>query len=292
MSSSQQIINVEGIDRESYASLLRLNPIGASPPTSTYITPDNTISILTTASLPSVVITLTARILLPDGTISLNQYSLSVPGGNVPIQKEWSVPEGFLLTLCVYSNTVSGSRWAFVQVLLLQTSQQPRLATSALCSGFPTRSTPISFPSGVNVNNLDCVGNVRPVTGTIPAGGNYAAQAVPPNVRWRLIGIYFTFTTSAVVSNRALFIRFIQSAAVTFTLLINTADQPAGTNWFYQVGAGLSHVASVEQAFACAPLPTWQIFNQGDEIDIIPRSSDVGDLFTVITYLVEEWVCP
>jgi hypothetical protein len=283
---------VEGQNHESYASLLRLNPQGATPPTATYISADNQLALYAAGSFIGSPIIAVARILLPDGKVSLNQFSFTLQAVNIPNAAQWNLPEGFLLSLVVYNSAASYNRYTFVQVQLVQTSQNPPIFTSVLCAGYPTKYVPLSFPVGVNLNTLDCVGGIRPVTGTRPAAGNNFLESAPSNVQRRIISLNFTLTTSAAVANRDVYLQVAASGNLVFNLLLNVTSQAAGLTWNYQVGAGLSQITSVAQGSVSAPLPTELRLNAGDAMQTSIAGLQVADQLSAPVYQLEEWQCP
>lgn len=283
---------VNDADVYTYGPQLRLDPQGATPPTAAYINADNQIGFFTSANSTSFVLSAVVRILLPDGTVSLNQYSFPIPNSRAAVLTQWNLPEGFLLTIAVYANTASDRRQVFCQVNLLQTGQNPPILTSVLCSGYLSPTVPISFPVGVNQNNLDCYGNVRYSFITLPGAGNNLSEVVPTNSRWRLISLQFDLLTSAAVGNRDVWLEIGEATAIYCRVLANTTTQAASLFWRYEFGAGMAAVTAINQGYVSAPLPTWMFIRNPGYIQTRIAGIQPGDAITNGAYLFEEWLCP
>jgi hypothetical protein len=286
------IVTVEGINHESYGPQLRLNPQGASPPTAAYISADNQIGFFTSAVGPQFILTAIARVLLPGGVVSLNQYSFPIVSSRTGVFTQWNLPEGFLLTLAVYANTQSDRRQVFCQANLLQTGQTPPIMTGVLCAGYLSPTVPISFPVGVNQNNIDCYGNVKGAFTTIPGPGSNISEQIPANSKWRVISLTFDLTTSAAVANRDVYVQFTESGLMYFSMLANTASQTAGLTWHYQIAAGMALATSVAQGYVSAPFPTWTFMRFPGIMQTTIKGLQAGDVITNGAYQFEEWICP
>jgi hypothetical protein len=283
---------VNDADIYTYGPQLRLQPQGATPPTAAYISGDNQIGFFTAAITGVYTLTALARILLPDGTVSLNQYSFLIPATRTATLTQWNLPEGFLLTLAVYANVESQKRQVFCQVNLLQTGQNPPMMTSVLCAGYLSPTVPISFPVGVNQNNIDCYGNMRASPTTIPGPGSNISEQCPANTRWRITSLTFDLTTSAAVANRDVYVQIVEGPVLYFSGLANTTTQAASLTWHYEIAAGMAQVTSVTQGYVSAPLPTWVFMRSTAFLQTNIHGLQAGDVIANGAYQFEEWLCP
>jgi hypothetical protein len=283
---------VNDADVYTYGPQLRLDPQGATPPTAAYISADNQIGFFTSTTALAFTLTAIARILLPDGTVSLNQYAFLIPNTRAATLTQWNLPEGFLLSISVYANAGSDRRQVFCQVNLLQTGQTPPILTAVLCAGYLSPVVPISFPVGVNQNNIDCYGSVKVFNTTIPGAGSNISEQVPANTRWRLISLTFDLITSAAVANRDVFVQISEGPTIYFSVLANTATQTAGLTWHYEIAAGMAQVTAVAQGYVSAPLPTFMFIRFPGAFSTSIRGLQAGDLIANGAYLAEEWLCP
>jgi hypothetical protein len=283
---------INDADVYTYGPELRLDPQGATPPTAAYISADNKIGFFTSTFASQFTLTAIARILLPNGRVSLNQYSFLIPPLAAGVLTQWNLPEGFLLSMAVYANTASDRRQVFCQVNLLQTGQNPPILTGVICSGYLSPSVPISFPVGVNQNNIDCYGNTKIFIGTVPGPGNNISEQVPANARWRMISFRFFFTTSVAVGNRDVYVEIQEAGLRYLSVLANTTSQPAGQTWRYEIAAGMPAVTALTQGYVSAPLPTMMFIRSPGVIQTAIAGLQPGDAITDLNYLAEEWLCP
>jgi hypothetical protein len=286
------IVTAEGYERESWASLLRLNPLGASPPTANYVTADDLISVYSSTNYSNVAMALVYRLLLPDGKVSVNYFNFFVGNTSSTNLNQFPLTEGFLLSVLVYGFFNSGLRAIFCQVQLNRTRQTPPISTSVLCSGYPSASVPISFPFGVNTNNWDATGNIRAVTGTAPSVGNNINEVVPATSRWRINSCRFVFTTSAAVGNRDVYLYLVSSGLPLVNILMNTSSQTAGLTWDYTAGSNMAQVTAVSQRYCSNSIPPTVILSGGDSIQTSVVGMQAGDQLSYPFYQFEEWLCP
>lgn len=273
------------------ASEIGLNVQNSNPPTAAYVGKDDSLWVGSANPNPSSVITVNGRVLMPDGSIKLNQWTLRFAASRSMTYQQLNLPEGFLLSIAAVSNqTPGGVGSCYIEVVLSRLPPAVFNAAQVLCQGYSNFNQPVTWPGGVNTTSVDCVGVSRTVAGTAPAAGVNISETVPLNTKWRLVTFRFTLSTSAVVKNRVVELVFDDGGGV-FGASGVTFNQLASTTFTYNFAAGFAGVTN--NGTPCyIQLPTPMALMPLFRIRTNTTNLDAGDQFSLPIYLVEEWLMP
>lgn len=274
----------------SYGSQLTLDPQDSVAPVENYITQDMFLSIQHWASVAGISITITARLLLPDGTLKLSQQVLvttsdrSKQGGTV------ALTEGFLLSVVVQIASPNVEDRIFVSVRLSKGSIGQATIVQQLCAGYPNINRFVTWPPGVHEGSSETNGYINSVTGTTPGAGSEISETVPSNARWELLSFHYSLTTSATVATR-------QSALIiddgTNILWESTQinQQAASLVYGYSFFPGSPQIAAQTVSVIVASPIGIQLL-PGFRIRTTTLNLQAGDQYTPPQYLVKEWIHP
>lgn len=271
----------------SYESQLTLNPEDSVPPVEAYITADTRLNISYACAVAGLTVLVSARILLPDGTVINNSWSLVTTGDRSRNAASYQLAEGFLLSITAAISSSTGNMRAYVWLRLQRAGLQVQLLTA----GYPTQGRILTWPNPVIDNETDGVGAIVSVTGTLPPAGAEISEVVPTNAMWELLSFHYSLMTS--------------SAAATRTTSLLADD---GTNVFWQgTQSGSGQAASLTYQYTHFPGATQvagqsviDIFASPFGLKLMPgfrlRSNtgllQAGDQYSAPQYLVREWLVP
>lgn len=146
---------------------------------------------------------ITARVLLPDGSVSLLEAQQVLDGTVTPEFVTYPLTEGFLLNVTVTSiGNVIEPGWAYVTVGLCRPPTGTLQVSEKLAAGYPNDLDPLSWPSDACVEPGD--GPTFPVfalkNGNGPNG--FPSLSLKHFALYRLVAAQWKVVTSAVVANR------------------------------------------------------------------------------------------
>lgn len=268
-----------------------LNVQDAAPPTAAYMgVDDQLIVIVSTSRALGISVQINARLLMPDGTIVPNTWKSIFPVGRSAQNAVVSLPECFILSFAAYTGSGQGVLDTFVEVMILRGGAQGSFVNQVLCSGYPQINNPLSWPSGVSTDNVNCVGNIRSITGTTPGAGGEISETVPLNAKWRIISIVLSLTSSATVGTRQPTLNFTDGTNIVAGAQ-NSLTQPASTTVGWTFADGLSLISS-NSARATVPLMRQFFMMPGWKFQSATGGLQVGDQYAAPQYVVEEWLLP
>lgn len=267
-----------------------LNVQAASPPISAYAGKDDTLFILTSVASGSPLITVAARLLMPDGTVKPNVWSFTPNTQRAALYTPITLPECFILSLSITCILTGTTRPVYAQALLFRGQTGGTGAAQVLCSGYLTQNVALSWPSGYNTDNVNCVGSIRSITGTTPAAGANISESVPANAKWRFIAMTFTLVTSVAVANRVVLVQF-GAAGLPFVNCGPSTVQAASISNPYMVGAGLLNLPASSLVINIA-VPLSILLTAGQTITTAVANIQAADQLSAPQYEVEEWLIP
>jgi hypothetical protein len=254
-----------------------------------YLTGDDNLRITTIGALANAVLAIEGRLVTPEG-VAIPFAERHVPSSTYTSTSQvLPIAEGILTHLQVRATSGSALRghvFAVVEVVRGGSSNAQPLGT--ILQGYVTATQRLAWPGSLMESSTAGVGRVRSITGTNPAAGVEISETVPAGVRWRLLSLWFTLTTSAVVANR------------TPRIVIDD-----GATEYYRAGSGFQQTASGTAVYEASAAPTTAATGGGPNMFGIPynhvlaaghrfRTStvalDAGDDYSAPQYLVEEWL--
>lgn len=261
----------------------------AQPPINQYVGKDDQLFVMVACSTAGAIVTIFARMMMPDGTLQQNQWQTLSTGSRQGQAVAFPLPECFLLSASAIVNTLPFNT-IYVQLSIARGIPSLGFQHLVLCKGYANGNMPISWPWGVNTTSLDCAGAIRSFTGTTPGAGAEISETVPIGAKWRLRSFNLKLTTTAVAGAREI------------QLFIDD-----GTNVVFRMGAGSSQIASLSPNYSYFPGGQFYNSNNLNKSSILPidciimpgyriRTStvgiDVGDQYSAVQYEVEEWLLP
>jgi len=275
---------------QSYGKLIGLDTKHSTPPVNAYVSVDDQLLIFMSATQANIAVTVNARLLLPDGTIVPNTWNFNTNAFRSGVSFAAALPECFILSMVVTANVNSGGRSVYVTVTLARPPIGNSVQNQVLMQGYASLQIPLSWPNGVNQTNLDCVGNIRSITGSTPAAGANISETVPNNARWLLRAFTFSITNSATVANRVPLLQFTDGTNVFAVCGANsalTANQTILASYTWGVPNQLPNATVLVTA-----LSEFLFLSAGFKIQTAVANLQAGDQLTAPQYLVEEWLCP
>lgn len=287
-STPQQYIT--DVDRRPAGKLIGLDTQHSTPPVDAYVTVDDSLWIMVSCRIPSIVTTVIARILLPDGTIANNVWTAPNTNLATATYTQVRLVEGFILSISATAGLAGTAGNAFVALYLSRSLPGTFQSAQMLAQGYTYNNQPISWPGGVNQNSTDNAGNVRSITGTTPGAGANFSETVPGNFKWRITAMQFTFTASAAVATRTPAVTLDDGFSVFNTLITNnnvTAGQVATI-------PVIAQNASPNATVLVYPVPGLLgiLLQPGYRIRSAIFGMQAGDQISALQYVVEEWLLP
>lgn len=227
-------------------------------------------------------------VLTRDNGIVLGQERFTNTGTNSGSTQSFQLREGFLLSVTVVPSANLGTGaylWATVGIRRLTQTRQN--IYQVLCQGYTYALAPLTFPQSPVKVPSDGGGCVRVISGATPAAGADISESVPSAVRWQLLSLRATLTTSAAVANRQVGLTLDDS-----------------TNRFYDSAQGPAQAASLAWAYTFAPLGVAQVQTNTQvsiqtpadfpleaqfRIRTVTLAIQAADQWSGLFYLVREW---
>lgn len=233
-------------------------------------------------------ITLTWRILLPDGSIKQSQFVVNTFTGRFGPFLTFPLTEGFLLSVMAYptNNAARGAVALFCNLTL----GAPAVAflVARMFSGYVTGFDYLSWPPGTFESTSNGAGKLRSITGTAPGAGNEINEAVPSFARWRLLALKTIFTSSAVAANRQPSVIIDDGVSIYYAKQAQ-AVQAANLVQTYQLATNDTDFAPINTV-ATIKLASPLLLDQGHRIRTSTTAIQAGDFYSAPQYLVEEWI--
>jgi len=194
---------------------------------------------------------------------------------------------GWILSVMVHAEPaepVRGTTYAVVRLF----DSKANTHTVELVASYVTGAHHSAWPDGIFEGPTDGNGLIRIVTGTDPAVGNALFEFPPENTRWKLKGMRFSYTTSALGVARLVRITFNAGTGAFQTSPANGTQAPGTIRTYFLAWWGEAPTAGITDIFLMIPPETIL-----DEFYIIASSVESGlsgDDFNAPLLYVEEWL--
>jgi molybdopterin-binding protein len=211
----------------------------ADPPPAHYVEVNDQLQILTFANGGPLSVIVNVRMLGLDGQIHPLQFLGAIVNGSVPTITRFQLMEGFILsaTVSVQSGLPNGNV-CYASLSLVRSQFGVGNVYITLCAGYVQTNYQISYPTMPPQRTTDGPGIVTSLIINAPAAGADLTVTVPAALRWRLVSISASLTTSATVANRQPALQLDDGANV-FALIPSGNTQVASTTATYTWGDGL-----------------------------------------------------
>jgi hypothetical protein len=260
------------------------------PPTNLYLQPEDSLSLiyLQPVIAPPIAIILNLRFMRPDGEIATTRkvFNTATTSGSFT----FTLGEGFLLSASAYATTgaMQEPGGLFLTLLVVRDIGDPNTYPWILFADYCTNNHFPTWPFGRVIFPQDGPGRIRSITGTVPAAGADISETVPTGVRWILLALRATLTTSATVATRIPNLTLDDGANIFSYngLLAQTQGASTTTPWTWagNVPSGSSGIS------ALLALTTPNLLQQAFRIRTQTAAIQAGDQWTAPQYLVQEWI--
>jgi hypothetical protein len=271
------------------AAQVRFETDQVSPHNYLYITQSDSLQIICGSQIAGLVVVCDYKILRPDGTITVGEettVTVALPAvATILVQ----LTEGFLMNVVVGAASTTVQRGdLFVQGDLVRGRGAALFITQRLFNMYATSHNRAVWPPVSSDAGPTGPGRVLCRSIANPAAGAEFIWTTPPNIRTRLIGVFATFVTSAVVANRLPTLSIDNGANVMY-IAPAPAVQVASTGIRYSWGSGVSSVAPVG-GNATISLPALMFVPVGGHVRSATNQIDPGDQWSTISFSTEEWI--
>lgn len=262
------------------------------PPVELYIGVDDALVIQGATTQVSEVITVNVRLLLPNGRIEDNQFTINPPSTRAVLRKAFTLAEGFLLSASASAGNATTRGQTFCRIYLQRGASGTGQPGQVLFSDYVTQFLAPAYPFGPQRSPSEGTGNLINVGVGNPGAGADWIKPLPVNTRWRIQSIFALLTASAAVANRQVSI-ILQNSAASMWQAVSIANQTASQATAYSFGAITPYVPS-NPLIQVIPIPPGFILGNisGLSAQILTSTLNIqaADQWTQMALYVEEWL--
>jgi len=261
------------------------------PPASSYIGPDDYLSLEVRNSIAAQAISFHWRLLRADGQLILGSHTYSPTADRAVNTWVVRLAEGFLLGAVVGGGSTAKPGAVYARLLLLRGGGGGVAVAQVLLAGYVVAGAGLVWPYPRYQGPAEGPGRLRLLVGTNPAPGSYIVEEVPSGARWRIVLFYCEFTTSAVVANR--YVHFwIGTATAYYFLGAPLLAVPANSSYRFEWAPGVDArvLSGLDQVQDALPEPL--VLSTGMRFGVLVSGLQAGDDFGAPNYMVEEWLEP
>jgi hypothetical protein len=272
-----------------------LNTTNVDPPMPLYIRKDEILQLKVWNSVSGATVTISWKMLMADGQVIDSSYTKTPTSARAVNTYSFPMEEGYLLTVIVTgggSTLIRGQLFAQVQTGRGNTSGM-QTATALLLQDYVTTTLCAAWPTGAIRSSVEGPGRIFSASVTNPAAGADWSVSVPSGARWQVRQVAATLTTSASAGNRVPRLTFTDNANNVGSCPMQSLSS---TSFTYNLvwGQGYPNVAAnvvaAVQTAVWEAIPLTLSLLSGDTMGPSTAGLLVGDQWSAITYLVEEWI--
>jgi len=234
-------------------------------------------------------VTINARILSPAQQLTYCSWPQTF-NVNSGISFASDLAPGYLLSVAVTVTTLGipdGVIYAVVGLIHTNVVNTPN--DTLLVCGYVNSRQPIGWPSGILRTTSEGAGFSTAVQPANPGAGNFLLYPTVDQY-FRLLGISFTFTTSAAAGNRYIVVAVQPVAYPAVWVGVCPTAQPAGQAVIYEASVNMAVAAISAGAVETFPLADVGQLAAGSYIDILPQNLQAGDAITGATITGQAWL--
>lgn len=240
-------------------------------------------------AVPSVSITLTARILLADGTLSYCRWDKTF-AMNAGLTYSSDMAPGYLLSVAVTCNTpgvVDGMLFAVVGLIHQPGTGFP--LDTVLVSSYVSYTAPAAWPGGHLHTVSEGEGFYFEYEGTNPpAGSAWTYTVVDQYLMPQLIA--FEFVTSSTAANRYPYIELTLPPMPPVYIGVAPVAQTASQSWYWNFGVELAWESGAPVILECLPLQSGLLLNPGAQLGVNCYQLQSGDEIVNPVIIGRAWV--
>jgi hypothetical protein len=261
------------------------------PPAPQYITRDTYLALnVYSCSGNAPVLNVSAKIMLPDGRITVQTWSTGAITGGAKAAYTYALDEGFLLSAAVsltFGSTIERGE-VFVQVQLQNNTATGAAIFRMLVSEYVTTTASIGWPEWPLNSNLTGPGYLRVITVGNPGVGADWTTTLPTNSRYWVHAIHATLTTGVDVANRTPVFQLEFPGGQVIWNVGASALIAASAAATYNLGEGLALGVDASSNYT-VPLPTEAYLEGGSIIHSVTGNLQADDQWSAIYITLEQW---
>jgi hypothetical protein len=271
-----------------FAPQVSIDPQLAAPDIAAYVSASDLLLVQVNNAAPNMAVLITARLLMPDGSLKLNSWTFTPTSDRVNSTVRLPIVECFILSLFVSLTLAGPGNRTFARVRLVTGSGGNSTVTQTLTQGYLAQSLTLTFPPGIHESGSEGAGAIVSIKGTTPGAGAEITETVPAGAMWQLKTFNFQLTTGVAVANRIPHLIIDDGA----NILLNSAaltPQAASLAGIYNSGddaLALPATDSVQWLQLVAGLRLMA----GYRIRTLTTGLQAADQYTAPQYLVTEWL--
>lgn len=234
-------------------------------------------------------ISLTAKILSPDGSITNCQYTqnFSVTAGTTQV---YDLAPGYLISVAVTCQNAGIPDGAlFVIAGLIHQPNAGLPLDALLCASYLSSYVPVGWPEGILRTISDGNGFPASVQSATPGVGVQPTYTIV-DAYFQVVGIEFELTTDAVAGSRYVSAFVNPPVGAGTGIGAAPAVQGPGTTVAYLLGPGLAQFNSPLGTGQTIATPDPLLLAMGDLIGISASNLDPNDQFTALTVHGRAWL--
>lgn len=241
------------------------------------------------ATVPTVSLTFTGRILGLDGTLAYCRWdeSFSLASG---LTFSSDLAPGYLVSLTVTCNTpgvVDGMVYTIVGL-----THQPNVGApldTLLIASYVSSAAPCGWPCGFLRTVSDGQGFYFAYKGTAPAAGSPWYYTVT-DAYLMLQLISFELTTNATAASRIPYVDLILPGPFYVQVALSGGSEPASTSYYWNIGVDLPNMTAAVGAIITVSLLAGLVLNAGTQIGVVVQNMQAGDTITGPAIIGRAWV--
>jgi hypothetical protein len=243
----------------------------------------------TYGQVAAVSVTLTARILAPDGTITNCRWDNTfAPAAGLAFSSD--LAPGYLISAALTLNTpgvMSGVLYALVGLVHQTPGVYP--VDTLLIAQYLTSQNPVGWPCGILHDASEGPGYPLRFFDAVAAPTSSYTYTVQDWL-FMLSSIGFYYDTDGTVSNRYVEVYAVTVAGGAATLAFSTFPEPALNGWSYYCSPGIGPAGDATTGNYVLPLSPGMLFHAGDQIIIGAIGLGAGDQVTNVSILANAWL--
>jgi hypothetical protein len=225
---------------------------------------------------------------LASNMVVTDQQTVTLPAGVRGIAKSVNLNEGYLLSITAFAGNATLRGQTFARAYIIRGGPNKTFSAYMLFMDYPTILAGVGFPGGRQLHPTEGPGWIRGVTvGNPAAGADFILQAGPAQ-RWRLISLQATLTVANSGAARPVEFTVLSTGNQTARMATNVAAPINGAARVNFSNSGTPSTAVATDIYA--QMPAGLILGPGDTVQSLTTNIVVGDQWSAISALVEEWI--
>lgn len=224
------------------------------------------------------------------GNLVPNTVTIPTTTAGTKTETEMQCLDGYLLSVTVTDDAATaknGEVYCTVSIKVGQVDTNSPLAV--LVRGYVYENSPIYYPGGKDRSEMSGFGRFRHYAGAAPGAGNAYSETLEAYKSYNIIGVAFTYTASAVVATRYLYLQLATDTGIVH--YVKSSPNPAASQAigvrFTTLGNDIVGASGINGSMGLQRNTPFQGAVKALEIGAI--NMDAGDAITGIVITLEEF---